>query len=979
MRHDPRLCQRHQRPPRRQTAAEGDLARNDRRTIVGARWEHDLGSATTWRTQATFDSRVVNQPTSATPFKGTLDSYNLTSDITARGTLAGMDATGFVQLFYNYLDNQSYSFNKTPGGRDGFGALAQTICGDIRNAGARARVELALTPRLQLIAGVGGERSVLRVRQTAYAYPLAATPVPTLIPADRRFWNVAPEASLAWRLGDALRLHARVATGYGIPQAGQLFVTPQGTFGNNVDLRSQRNVGVDLGAEVTLGDNLSAEVTGYQEWFRGELVSQSAGVNLQTYTSNVPRSTHRGVEVGLDWRPLPALLPGGRLRASYSYNDQYYTSFAERLTNGAASVVLDRRGNAIPGVIPHFLNARASYDQQAGALAGLGGFVELTWRSAYPIDNANLLRVPGYRLVNLDVHYHRPGRRMVVANQPVRLRPEPVRPNLCRIGGDRVGRHRGERRRQWRGGAARSDRGALRRPAANGDRRHPVEVLTMTTAYRPAYRIVWRWHFYAGLLCLPFVLWLSLTGGLYLFRPQVEALIDRPYARVVDPAAPRRTPAAIAAAAVAAVPGATLHRFQLPETPTQAVQVIVGRGAGETRVYVHPASLAILKTVGEQDRLMRVVLHLHGELLAGDTGSYVVELAASWAIVMIGTGLFLWWPRGQGPAGVVWPRFHARGRRFWRDLHGVTGFWVSGMALVLLISGLPWAKSWGSYLAAVAHRGRGQRGGAGLADRRPWRRLAQRAGDRYAGDGRRPSGTWRHGDAASGGAAASARPAGGDAGGAAPRRAGAGGAADRAGPALDRQVGRRRPAPAQRPDARRRQRAGADPSRLSAAAAGRPAGRLRRRAARGAVVRLGEPAGQPPDRRRPVAAGGQQRGAVVATAAGGDARRAASAARVVARRAGERGGGRAGGRAGRAAAAVRGEPPPRAAGRAGGAAALDGGGALAGPRRSAPGGRHLIATRRRRRKPLPATWLPASRTRIARTRGSNPPASGTGT
>ena len=223
----------------------------------------------------------------------------------------------------------------------------------------------------------------------------------------------------------------------------------------------------------------------------------------------------------------------------------------------------------------------------------------------------------------------------------------------------------------------------------------------MTTAYRPAYRIVWRWHFYAGLLCLPFVLWLSLTGGLYLFRPQVEALIDRPYARVADPAAPRRTPAAIAAAAVAAVPGVTLHRFQLPETPTQAVQVIVGRGAGETRVYVHPASLAILKTVGEQDRLMRVVLHLHGELLAGDTGSYVVELAASWALVMIGTGLFLWWPRGQGPAGVVWPRFHARGRRFWRDLHGVTGFWVSGMALVLLISGLPWAKSWGSYLAAV--------------------------------------------------------------------------------------------------------------------------------------------------------------------------------------------------------------------------------------------------------------------------------------
>ena len=43
----------------------------------------------------------------------------------------------------------------------------------------------------------------------------------------------------------------------------------------------------------------------------------------------------------------------------------------------------------------------------------------------------------------------------------------------------------------------------------------------------PSYAAVWRWHFYAGLFCIPFVLWLSLTGSIYLFRPQVEALIER--------------------------------------------------------------------------------------------------------------------------------------------------------------------------------------------------------------------------------------------------------------------------------------------------------------------------------------------------------------------------------------------------------------------------------------------------------------------
>lgn len=391
-----------------QTADEGDLARNDRRTIVGTRYEHDLEPNATWRTQATFDSRVVNQPTSATPFKGTLDSYNLTSDITHHGTIAGMAATSFVGVFYNYLDNQSYSFNKTPAGRSGLGALTQTVFGDVRNLGARAREELQLTPKLQLIAGIGAERSILKVRQTAYSYPLAASPVPTLIPAERHFTNVAPEAALFWQAVDAVRLHARVGTGYGIPQAGNLFVTSAGVAGNNTSLKAQRNTGVDLGAEVALGSNFKAELTGYYEWFTNELVSQSAGVNLLAYTSNVPRSVHRGVELGLSWRPLPAVLPGAKLDASYSYNDQYYTDFSERLTAGSVSTVLNRNGKAIPGVVPNFLNVRGGYDQPAGPLRGLGGFAEVTWRDRFFADNSNLLAMPGATLVNVNLHYDPP-------------------------------------------------------------------------------------------------------------------------------------------------------------------------------------------------------------------------------------------------------------------------------------------------------------------------------------------------------------------------------------------------------------------------------------------------------------------------------------------------------------------------------------------------------------------------------------------
>jgi uncharacterized iron-regulated membrane protein len=41
------------------------------------------------------------------------------------------------------------------------------------------------------------------------------------------------------------------------------------------------------------------------------------------------------------------------------------------------------------------------------------------------------------------------------------------------------------------------------------------------------------------------------------------------------------------------------------------------------------------------------------------------------------------------------------GRAFWRDMHAVTGFWVAGLTLVLLFTGLPWADAWGNAFKAV--------------------------------------------------------------------------------------------------------------------------------------------------------------------------------------------------------------------------------------------------------------------------------------
>jgi uncharacterized iron-regulated membrane protein len=217
---------------------------------------------------------------------------------------------------------------------------------------------------------------------------------------------------------------------------------------------------------------------------------------------------------------------------------------------------------------------------------------------------------------------------------------------------------------------------------------------------------VWRWHFYAGLFCIPFVLWLSATGTIFLFKPQIERFLDRPYEHLTI--TQRASANAQVQAALAAVPGSTLDAYELPHSPTSAAQILVDRGAQQFRVYIHPQTLAVLKLDNEDHRLENVVFKLHGELMMGDAGSWIVELAASWAVVMVLTGLFLWWPRhANGLAGVLYPRVRAGGRTFWRDIHAVTGVYVSVFALFLLFTGLPWAKGWGAYLKAARRLGAG--------------------------------------------------------------------------------------------------------------------------------------------------------------------------------------------------------------------------------------------------------------------------------
>ncbi|MES2739336.1 MAG: PepSY domain-containing protein [Pseudomonadota bacterium] len=214
------------------------------------------------------------------------------------------------------------------------------------------------------------------------------------------------------------------------------------------------------------------------------------------------------------------------------------------------------------------------------------------------------------------------------------------------------------------------------------------------------YRRVWRWHFYAGLVCLPFVFSLALTGALYLFHDRIDDLV---YADLLLVPA-----ASVQNGAAAIAPGRLIERalrFQPgqpkaitlpdPDDRRHSTQVDIVRPDGGTQqVFLDQGSGAVLGGMAESQRLMAIVKHLHSLALAGDGGRIVIEVVAGWIVLLMLSGTYLWWPRGR-KQGVLTIRPSASGRIWWRDLHAVTGVFAAPVILFLALSGMPWSIFWG--------------------------------------------------------------------------------------------------------------------------------------------------------------------------------------------------------------------------------------------------------------------------------------------
>ena len=240
------------------------------------------------------------------------------------------------------------------------------------------------------------------------------------------------------------------------------------------------------------------------------------------------------------------------------------------------------------------------------------------------------------------------------------------------------------------------------------------------------WRTLWRTHFYAGIISAPVLLMFALTGLVILYtQPYLDA--TQGHLRVVEAHGER---ASFEAQKASAERGSksTVVSVIVPRNSSASTEFGLEDGRS---AFVDPYTKAYLGTADPGGGLVGLSNRMHGFLdnetvtvklpnIAGPlsggawmqefvVADMVLEVFAVWSMVLVASGLYLWWPRRSRAAGgradkaLLVPRVAKRGRARWRDLHAIPGMVLAVGTLFVLATGLFWSSYWAASYTAVAN------------------------------------------------------------------------------------------------------------------------------------------------------------------------------------------------------------------------------------------------------------------------------------
>lgn len=205
-------------------------------------------------------------------------------------------------------------------------------------------------------------------------------------------------------------------------------------------------------------------------------------------------------------------------------------------------------------------------------------------------------------------------------------------------------------------------------------------------------------HLWLGVSSGLVVFIVALTGSILVFEEELEPVIYPEFHVVEVPKGQSLLPIDNLRATVAnAYPKQRIARIEIEPHADRTIIFGLVKGKKEKNVLsvaVNPYTAEITDTRRENESFFHIVLQLHRYLCLKDTGKAITGVATIMFIVIMITGLVLWWPNRKQASQRFIIKWNAKFKRLNWDLHAVFGFYVLPFTFLIALTGLVWSYKW---------------------------------------------------------------------------------------------------------------------------------------------------------------------------------------------------------------------------------------------------------------------------------------------
>ncbi|RYZ47888.1 MAG: PepSY domain-containing protein [Sphingobacteriales bacterium] len=211
----------------------------------------------------------------------------------------------------------------------------------------------------------------------------------------------------------------------------------------------------------------------------------------------------------------------------------------------------------------------------------------------------------------------------------------------------------------------------------------------------PAKKISGKLHLWLGLASGLIVCFLGLTGCILAFEREIENA-TQPYRFVESRPAPVLQPSALQAIAVRELPGKKLHSVSYEPGHAAVASFYNSDPEYYWLIYIDPYTGKVLRVKDMGSDFFRFIIDGHFYLwLPATVGRLIVGSATLIFVVLLITGIVLWWPKNKAARKQRFSvKFNAKWRRVNYDMHNVLGFYMSWVIIFIALTGLVWGFDW---------------------------------------------------------------------------------------------------------------------------------------------------------------------------------------------------------------------------------------------------------------------------------------------